>query len=160
MKAFDIIVKRRNATNTGYEEVLANVSPCGVLRFDQSSLPEVGSGLAGSAGAGAIATQNGALTAALLLNGIIVHTTTTGAGTDTLDTAANIIAALTTILGYAPPVGFEFETLVINAGNQTITFAVAAGITLLNVAQTLAANVACKLKFTVLSATLMSCSIG
>lgn len=163
MSAFDVLIKRRNAVNNGWEEVQVPVGPGGTLCFDNTFRPEVITGLANaSTGPGTIATQNGTLTAALLLGGQINHTVITGAGTDTFDTAANIIAALTTALGAAPAVGFEFTCMVVNtaASALAITFAVAAGVTIRNVAQTVTQNGASKLYIRVTGAATVDVFIG
>jgi len=75
------------------------------------------------------------LAAADILAGINVHTSVTGAGTVTVDTAANIIANV--------PLEKDNECITsyyINDGNQTCTFAVATGTTIANVANTIATN--------------------
>lgn len=72
-----------------------------------------------------VATQNSTPTAAQLLGGYIHHTSVTGAGTATLDTAANIDAA---IPGVAT--GDEFECLYANVGTQTVTITTNTGLTL------------------------------
>ena len=72
--------------------------------------------------------------------GINVHTTVTGAGTVTCDTAANIIDKV--------PLTADGQCIVsyyVNDGNQTATFAVAAGTTITNVANTVATNEAATL---------------
>jgi hypothetical protein len=66
------------------------------------------------------------LTAAQLLGGLILHDPT-GAGTDTTDTAANIIAAMQ---GAAVGQGFYFDLVNIADGNETITVAAGTGVTL------------------------------
>ena len=80
-------------------------------------------------------TQSFTLAAADILAGINVHTTTSGGGTVTVDTAANIIANV--------PLEKDNECITsyyINDGNQTCTFAVATGTTIANVANTIATN--------------------
>jgi hypothetical protein len=72
-----------------------------------------------------IATQNSTPTAAQLLTGYIQHTSVTGAGTATLDTAANIDTA---IAGVAT--GDSFECVYSNTGTQTVTITTAAGLAL------------------------------
>lgn len=85
----------------------------------------------------AINPQNATLTAAQLLGGIIEHTVTTGAGTDTTDTAANIDAALAN-----PQVGDTFQCTLINtsASAFAITVAAGAGVTLKGSQLTIAQN--------------------
>ena len=80
-------------------------------------------------------SQNMTLAAADILAGINIHTSVTGGGTVTVDTAANIIANV--------PLEKDNECIVsyyINDGNQTATFAVATGTTIANVANTIATN--------------------
>ena len=80
-------------------------------------------------------SQSFTLAAADILAGINIHTSTSGGGTVTVDTAANIIANV--------PLEKDNECIVsyyINDGNQTATFAVATGTTIANVANTIATN--------------------
>ena len=80
--------------------------------------------------------------------GINVHTTVTGAGTVTCDTAANIIDKV--------PLTADGQCIVsyyVNDGNQTATFAVASGTTITNVANTVATNEAATLIWRRTSAT-------
>lgn len=95
-----------------------------------------------------IDTQNGTLTAAAIAGGIIVHTSVTAAGTLTFDTAANILAAFPGI-----QTGEVIKCYVINDGAWTDTFAVAAGLTIGDVGQTLAIEESCLLLILVTSAT-------
>ena len=89
-----------------------------------------------------IDTQNGTLTAAALAGGIIVHTSVTGAGTLTFDTAANIIAAFP---GMA--IGEVASCYLINDGAFTDTLAADGGatVTLADAGQTIAADESCRL---------------
>lgn len=68
-----------------------------------------------------IDAQNGTLTAASLLGGVVKHNSKTGGGTVTLDTGALISAA---IPGVA--VGTTIRCLYYNYGNQTATITTAA----------------------------------
>ena len=80
--------------------------------------------------------------------GINVHTSVTGGGTVTADTAANIIAKV--------PLTEDGQCIVsyyVNDGNQTATFAVASGTTITNVANTVATNEAATLIWRRTSAT-------
>ena len=79
--------------------------------------------------------QDATLTAASLAGGIIVHTSNTGGGTLTFDSAANIIAALPGI-----GIGDAVECYLINDGNQTDTLAADGGatVTLGDAGQTIA----------------------
>jgi hypothetical protein len=67
---------------------------------------------------------NGALTAAALLGGFITRSGPTGAFTDTTDTAANIIAALSGL-----PIGTTRNVEYINTSSQTATLAGGTGVT-------------------------------
>lgn len=142
---FDTLITRRNATNTGFETILVT---------KDLNTQGVGPTLVG--------TQNTTLTAAALLSGVINHTVITGAATDTLDTGANIIAALTALLGVAPPVGYSFSCKLVNtaATALAITLAVAAGATIQNVAQTIPQACAATLTVTVTGAATVCVFIG
>ena len=88
------------------------------------------------------------LTAENIKGGINVHTSVTGGGTVTVDTAANIIAKV--------PLTEDDQCIVsyyVNDGNQTATFAVASGTTITNVANTVATNEAATLIWRRTSAT-------
>tara|TARA_B100000902_G_C26955013_1_gene737702 strand:+ start:120 stop:602 length:483 start_codon:yes stop_codon:yes gene_type:complete len=84
--------------------------------------------------------QNLTITAARFLKGLIVHTSVTGAGTATLDTGVNLIAGLG-----LTAVGQAMTCTYVNDGNQTVTFAVATGTTITNVANTVLTNASCTL---------------
>ena len=84
--------------------------------------------------------QNLTFTAARFLKGLIVHTSTSGAGTATLDTGVNLIAGLGLTV-----VGQSMKCTYVNDGNQTVTFAVATGTTITNVSNTILTNEACTL---------------
>jgi hypothetical protein len=73
-----------------------------------------------------VATQNSTPTAAQLIGGLIAHASTTGAGTATLDTAANI----DTQIGAAVATGDSFWCQYANTGSQTVTITTAVGLTL------------------------------
>jgi hypothetical protein len=75
------------------------------------------------------------LAAADILAGINVHTSTTGGGTVTTDTAANIIANV--------PLGKDNESITsyyINDGDQTATFAGGTGVTVADTGNTVLTN--------------------
>ena len=99
-----------------------------------------------------IDAQSGTLTAARLATGIIVHTSVTGAGTLTFDTAATIIA----LLGMA--VGDTYVCYLINDGAFTDTLAADGGatVTLADAGQTIAADEACILLLLCTSATALT----
>ena len=80
-------------------------------------------------------STNMTLAAADILAGINVHTSVTGAGTVTVDTAANIISGV--------PLTVDNQCVVsyyINDGNQTVTFAVATGTTIADTGSTVLIN--------------------
>ena len=84
--------------------------------------------------------QNLTITAARFLKGLIVHTSTSSGGTATMDTGPNLIAGLG-----LTAVGQAMKCTYVNDGNQTVTFAVATGTTITNVANTVLTNASCTL---------------
>lgn len=82
--------------------------------------------------------QNLTLAAAAIAGGIIVHTSVTGGGTATFDTAANIIAAIPALATLGNAYDFKYY----NDGDQTVTFANDAGpsVTIVDTGQTAAIN--------------------
>lgn len=85
-------------------------------------------------------STNMTLAAADILAGINVHTSVTGAGTVTVDTAANIISGI--------PLTHDGQCVVsyyINDGNQTVTFAVADGTAIADTGSTILTNEAATL---------------
>ena len=92
-------------------------------------------------------TQNHTLTAANIFAGIVVHTSTTGAGTVTTDTAVNIVAAGLTADNQCIMCWY------INDGDQTVTFAGGEGVTVADTGQTVATNESALLLFRRTSAT-------
>lgn len=99
-------------------------------------------------------TGNTTLTAAMIAGGLIT-VANTGAQTATLDTAANILAAIPALAND----GDTFECRFINLGSNTTTFAVATGLTLPNVGQTVATVESCILLFRRTSSTTIVCYI-
>jgi hypothetical protein len=93
-------------------------------------------------------SRNMTLAAEDIKGGINVHTTVTGGGTVTVDTAANIIAKVPLTAD-----GQAITSYYVNDGNQTATFAVATGTTITNVANTVATNEAATLIWRRTSAT-------
>lgn len=83
--------------------------------------------------------QNNTLSVAELVGGVTVHTSVTGGGTVTTDTAANIIAGSSDV-GVLGTNGQCYMHWYINDGNQTLTFAGGEGVTISDTGQTLAAN--------------------
>lgn len=80
-------------------------------------------------------TQDMTLAAADIVKGINVHTTTTGAGTVTTDTAANIVSTC----GLSN-VSDSVISYYINDGNQTATFSNGTGVTVADTGQTVATD--------------------
>lgn len=68
--------------------------------------------------------QNADLLAATLASGLLVHTSTTGGGTLTVDTAANLDAAFPEW-----QIGETMRCHYVNDGNQTVTLTGATGVT-------------------------------
>jgi len=85
--------------------------------------------------------QNGTITAAAIAGGLLVHTSVTGGGTLTFDTAANIIAAIPLLA----TLGARWEFGIVNDGDQTVTLANDAGpsVTISDTGQTIAINESC-----------------
>ena len=91
-----------------------------------------------------IDTQSGTLTVERIHKGLVVHTSVTGAGTITSDTAANIIAGH----GGLAPLTADNQTIscfYVNDGNQNVTFADATGVTLATTTITVPANGSCRI---------------
>jgi hypothetical protein len=83
--------------------------------------------------------QNNTLTVAELVGGITVHTSVTGAGTITTDTAANIIAG-SNGSGKLAENNQCYEHWYVNDGGQTLTFSGGTGVTIADVGQTIVSN--------------------
>lgn len=66
--------------------------------------------------------QNNSFTVAQAVAGIVLHTSTTGAGTVTLDTAAHYIAGSSGV-GALTNIGQSLVCYYVNDGDQTLTFA-------------------------------------
>lgn len=77
-------------------------------------------------------SQNATLPAATLAAGLLVHTSVTGGGTLTVDTAANLDAAFPNW-----PIGTTMDCHYVNDGDQTVTLTGATGVTRVS-AQTIA----------------------
>jgi hypothetical protein len=84
-------------------------------------------------------TQDNTLTVAQIVGGIVVHTSTTGGGTVTTDTAVNIIAGAGGV-GALTADGQTITCYYINDGDQTLTLAGGNDVTFADVVQTIAAN--------------------
>ena len=96
-----------------------------------------------------IDAQDGTLTAARINGGIVTHTSVTGAGNVSIDTAANIIAGTAALATTNDTV----QCLYVNDGSQTLTLVAGVGITLVDSGQTIAADEAAILFFQRTSAT-------
>lgn len=94
--------------------------------------------------------QHNTLSAAEILGGLVVHTSVTGGGTVTMDTAANIVAGVPLTEN-----GQAVACYYINDGDQTLTLANDAGntCTVADTGQTIAENEAALLLFVRTSAT-------
>lgn len=102
--------------------------------------------------------QNNTITVAQIVGGIVVHTSATGGGTATTDTAANIIAGSSNV-GALTADGQCIICYYINDGNQTVTFAGGTNVTISDTGQTSAQNTACVLVFRRASSTTVTCYV-
>lgn len=93
MSAKNMMIKRRNAADNGWEEVEVPVAANRPLQVDISKNPFV-NGVPG-VGAALATAGAGTLTAALIAGGIILRDPAGAARDDTTDTAENIIANAT-----------------------------------------------------------------
>ena len=96
--------------------------------------------------------QSGVLTVERIYKGLVVHTSETGAGVITSDTAVNIVAGHS---GLAP-LSVNNQTIscfYTNDGNQNVTFAAGTGVTLATNTITVPANGSCRIIFHRTSAT-------
>ena len=99
-----------------------------------------------------IDAQNATLSVAYIVGGIIVHTSATGAGTATSDTAANIIAGSSGVGALAND-GDSIMCWYINDGDQTVTLAGGTDVTVGDTGQTVATNESALLLFVRTAAT-------
>lgn len=90
--------------------------------------------------------QNNTLTVAQIVAGIVVHTSVTGGGTVTTDTAANIIAGAAGV-GALTADGQAIKCYYVNDGDQTLTFAGGTGVTIADTGRTIGNNGAGTLLF-------------
>lgn len=102
--------------------------------------------------------QDNTLAVAEIVGGVVVHTSVTGAGTVTTDTAANIIAG-SGGQGVLSNNGDSIVCYYINDGTQTLTLAGGTGVTISDTAQTIAADEAAILVFVRVSATTVTCYV-
>ena len=96
--------------------------------------------------------QNHTLTAANIVGGIVVHTSVTGGGTVTTDTATAIVAGDSGV-GALTANGQTIKCNYINDGTQVLTFAGGTGVTVADTGQTIGADEAAVLLFLRTSAT-------
>lgn len=102
--------------------------------------------------------QNNTLTVAQIVGGILVHTSVTGGGTVTTDTATNIVAGASSV-GALTANGQTISVLYINDGSQTLTFAGGTGVTIADTSQTIASHEAALVVFLRTSATAVTAYI-
>lgn len=114
-------------------------TPAEALRIDSAKNCKLSGRLVETLSATDVDAQNNTLTIAQIVAGIVVHTSVTGAGTITVDTAANIIAGSTGGAGALTVDNQCISCLYINDGNQTLTFGGSpTGITYADTGQTIA----------------------
>jgi len=102
--------------------------------------------------------QNSTLTVAQIAAGIVVHTSTTGGGTVTTDTALNIIAGSSGV-GRLKKNGASIKVYYINDGDQTLTLQAGDGVTVADTGNTILTNEAAVLVFRRVSATAVVCYV-
>lgn len=90
--------------------------------------------------------QHNTLTVAQIVAGIVVHTSVTGGGTVTTDTAANIVAGDSGVGALASD-GQVIRCYYINDGDQTLTFAGGDSVTIADTGQTIGNNESAVLLF-------------
>ena len=96
--------------------------------------------------------QTNTLTVEQIVGGIIVHTSTSGAGNVTIDSAANIISGFEGN-GILQDIGDTITCYYINDGSEILTLIVDGDITIADAGQTIAANESALLIFRKTSAT-------
>lgn len=131
MNAFDIVLRRRNAQNNGYEEVLVPVAKLQNLGFNALKEPIAGRTAIGATAANITTAGAGTYTAANLLAGLITRDPAGANRTDTTGTAEEIIAAFTAV-GLLTNDYDEAFFIVKNTADaaETITLAGGTGVTL------------------------------
>lgn len=102
--------------------------------------------------------QNNTLTVAQIVAGIVVHTSVTGGGTVTTDTAANIIAGASGV-GALTADGQCITCYYVNDGSQTLTFAGGTSVTIADTGGTILTNQACTVIFRRASSTTVTCYV-
>lgn len=90
--------------------------------------------------------QNNTFTVAQIVAGIVVHTSVTGGGTVTTDTAANIIAGSSGV-GALTADGQCIVCYYVNDGSQTLTFAGGTSVTIADTGCTILTNQAATVLF-------------
>lgn len=131
MAAKDFVLRRRNANDDGYEEVLVPVTAMQRLGFSINKEPTAGNSSLGYAGTALATAGAGTITAALIIGGLVLRDPNGSSRTDTTDTAANIIAAANAI-GQLTRDYEEIFFYYINTADaaETITLAGGVGVTL------------------------------
>lgn len=131
MNAFDIVLRRRNAQNNGYEEVLVPVAKLQNLGFNALKEPVAGRTAIGATAANITTAGAGTYTAANLLTGLITRDPNGAGRTDTTATAEEIIAAFTAVNLLTNDYDEAFFILKNTAdANETITLAGGTDVTL------------------------------
>ena len=131
MNAFDIVLRRRNAQNNGYEEVLVPVAKLQNLGFNALKEPVAGRTAIGATAANITTAGAGTYTAANLLTGLITRDPNGAGRTDTTATAEEIIAAFAAVNLLTNDYDEAFFILKNTAdANETITLAGGTGVTL------------------------------
>ena len=102
--------------------------------------------------------QNNTLTVAQIVAGVVVHTSVTGGGTVTTDTATNIVAGSSSI-GTLTADGDSIDMLYVNDGDQTLTLAGGTDVTIGDTGNTILINESALLRFTRVTATTVTCHI-
>lgn len=127
MSAKNMMIKRRNAADNGWEEVEVPVAANRPLQVDISKNPFV-NGVPG-VGAALATAGAGTLTAAIIAGGIILRDPAGANRSDTTDTAENLVANAT--LGLDQDYK-TFQFIVINTADaaETITLLGGTGVTL------------------------------
>lgn len=131
MNAYDIVLRRRNPRNDGYEEILVPVAKLQNLGFNALKEPTAGRTALGATAANITTAGAGTYSAANLLAGLITRDPAGAGRTDTTATAEEIIAAFTAVGLLTNDYDEAFFILKNTAdANETITLAGGTGVTL------------------------------
>lgn len=126
MNANDILLRRRNPQNNGWEDVLVPVAKLQVLGFNALEQPTAGSTSVAITGTALATNGAGTYLAAALLNGIILRDCAGANRTDTTDTRANILTAFNAV-GLLTNDYDEVVVTVVNTSDQAETITIAGG---------------------------------